>query len=111
MSIEQLFQDYGIPFTTEGKHSTKGWINIRCPFCGGEDHMGIKDNGRGAHCWICGTRPAIEVLSLTLGKPEATIRQILPKYIRLQRQSIRKDAPVSILPLRFPKPNYALSGR
>ncbi len=47
-------QDYGIDFITEGhRRTTKGWIQVHCPFCDGMDfHMGF--NGWSFNCFRCG---------------------------------------------------------
>ncbi len=110
MGIQQLLADHGIPYATEGKHCTQGWVNIHCPFCaGGQDyHMGIHEDGIGAHCWRCGAHPVTKVLARVLGRPEDEVKRILQKYIgRVRRKT--EDAKVSILPLRFPEPNAPLT--
>ncbi len=48
--------EYGIPYVTEGKHTTKGNINIRCVWCAQADsseHLGLKLDIRDPawHCW------------------------------------------------------------
>lgn len=54
-----------IPYATSGAHTTKGWVEIKCPFCGSADpsmHMGIKLRGKRWNCWRnvrhSGTDPA-----------------------------------------------------
>ncbi len=112
MDIQRLLHDYNIPFVTEGhKHATPGWINIHCPFCAGEQtyHLGIHENGNGAHCWRCGGHAVPRVLGRILNLPEAKIRAILQKYKINLRRKIITEPKVSIFPLRLPKPNSHLT--
>ncbi len=111
MDIQRLLQDHNINFVLEGnKHCTEGWVNVHCPFCPGSKdyHLGIHEDGKGAHCWRCGSHPVIKTLGQLLNLPESRIRALLQKYkIRIHK---RKDEPkISIFPLRFPKPNSQLT--
>lgn len=50
----KFLQANRIPYLTSGPRTTKGWVEIRCPFCGSADpsaHMGIKLKGRRWNCW------------------------------------------------------------
>jgi len=112
MGVEQLLDDYNIPYITEGhKHSTEGWVNIHCPFCGGSQdfHMGIHEEMTGCHCWRCGGHSLVSVLSATLEMPPALTWQIVEKY---KTGAIRKkveEPRVSINPLKFPSPHIRLN--
>jgi hypothetical protein len=47
MDITRLLQDYNIDFVSENhKHSRPGWVNVRCPFCTGNEgyHLGFNLN-------------------------------------------------------------------
>lgn len=112
MDIKQLFRDYNIHYITEGnKHCTPGWINIHCPFCPGSRnfHLGIHEEGKGAHCWRCGTHSIVEIISRVLALPESKTREVIQKYRgRVARR--REEQPnVSIFPLRMPRPNADLT--
>lgn len=51
----QFCIDYDIPYYTEGKNVTEGWVNIQCPLC--EDafnHGGFNPEKGYYHCWRCG---------------------------------------------------------
>ena len=57
MNIIQLFEDYKIPYFTEGyKYCRPGWVNIDCPFCIGSPgpHLGYNLSGNYFNCWRCG---------------------------------------------------------
>ena len=77
--VRTFYDDYNIPYTTEGKNTQKGWINTKCPFC--EDtsnHLGfnIKDNY--FFCWKCRWHSIWDVISnLT---PVENPNYIIKKY-------------------------------
>ena len=114
MDVERLLRDYNVPIATSGKHSTEGWVNVHCPFCKGSKgyHLGIRDDGRAAHCWRCGTHPVVETLSHLLGLPERQVRALFRQY-RARLTSVRRqEAPkVSIFPLKYPEPNAPLTAQ
>jgi len=43
VDIERLFDDYDIPYITEGNNVKSGNINVACPYCGDDpsEHLGI----------------------------------------------------------------------
>jgi len=112
MGVEQLLDDYNIPYITEGhKHSTEGWSNIHCPFCGGSQdfHLGIHEDMTGCHCWRCGGHSLAEVLSKILDIPYNQSWVIIEKY---KTGAIRKkveEPRVSINPFKFPEPHTKLN--
>jgi hypothetical protein len=45
---------HGVPYVDRGPNVKKGWINIKCPFCGPSDHsehMGLDPNTSFWGCW------------------------------------------------------------
>lgn len=60
-------RDRGIPFDTEGKNCSPGWIQIRCPrpVCGDHsNHGGFSlEDGR-YRCWKCKGHPVEEIIML-----------------------------------------------
>ena len=47
--------NFNIRIATKGKHVTPGWLNIDCPFCGGNDgHLGVHIDSGAIKCWKCG---------------------------------------------------------
>ncbi len=109
--IQRLLTDHNVPFTTEGQHSTDGWVNVHCPFCTGsrEFHLGLHEDGGAAHCWRCGTHSALSALNAILEMPAPEVRKLLEKYqIRTTRKR-QEEAKVAIFPMKFPKPNAPLS--
>lgn len=112
MDIRRLLVDYNIPFATQGRHSTEGWVNIHCPFCAGSKdfHLGIPENGMVAHCWRCGTHSVVETLSQVLGISPSKTREILQKYkINISRGKRKEETKASIFPMKYPSPNSPLT--
>ncbi len=112
MSIERLFQDYNIPYMTEGNaHCTDGWVNIHCPFCAGSQdyHLGISLEHSGAHCWRCGGHSSIKIISKVLGISDQAARQLLQKYETTASRKTIKEPQVSINPFKYPEPNSQLT--
>ncbi len=110
--IQRLLADYRIPFATEGNaHCTQGWVNIHCPFCHGSQdyHLGIHEDGLGAHCWRCGAHSVKETLSKVLGLPEQEVTKVLQKYNVKIQQRRTQEPKVSIYPIKYPEPNSLLT--
>lgn len=111
-NIHRLLRDYGVNFITEGnKHCTEGWVNVHCPFCPGSQgyHLGIHGDGKGTHCWRCGSHPISQVLSRLLGVSEPNAREILKKYQGYASRRKTEQPKVAIFPLKLPQPNSALT--
>jgi len=54
--IIDILDQFEIPYWTEGKNVTQGWINITCPFCSDHsNHLGISKESLLFNCWRCGT--------------------------------------------------------
>lgn len=54
MNIPALFNQYNIPFVTEGNNVKDGHLNIKCPWCGTDDpseHLGINLDSGAFSCW------------------------------------------------------------
>ncbi len=115
MGIEQLLRDYSIPYTTEHKHSTSGWVNVHCPFCAGPQnfHLGIKSDGQGCHCWRCGGHSTVAALSKLLNLPPQQVRDLLYKYGGPPSYSKKKTAEpnISINPFKYPSGIQPLDAR
>jgi len=53
--IISIYKQFEIPHWIEGKNVTRGWVNIRCPFCNdSSNHCGIDPKTEKFSCWICG---------------------------------------------------------
>ena len=93
----------GVPFITEGKNVTPGWIEITCPFCGDPSyHLGISPNLL-FNCWRCGEKGNIVKLLMELeGIPyHKAIKQageFDTKWAELFKQDIKERLDHNILP-------------
>ncbi len=113
MNILQIYQDFSIPYQTEGhKHCRPGWVNTACPFCTGNPglHLGASLDEGFFYCWRCGWHPQKEAISkiLNVSRQEAT--KIIKEYsegVRIftpePKIKIRKKAhkyPTDVRPLQ-----------
>lgn len=80
--IFQLYRDYSIPIPVrKNKHYRDGWLQTRCPFCGGNRyHLGYNLSGGYFNCWRCGWKPFKLTISLLLGMSEKDTAGILKNY-------------------------------
>jgi len=55
--IYEYLNDRLIDYTESGTNTSRGWVNIRCPFPHCDDnsnHLGINLESKAFHCWKCG---------------------------------------------------------
>ena len=86
IDIIKLYHDHNIDFKTEGnKHCTKGWVNINCPLCNGDNfHLGfcvdLTSKFAGSFvCWRCGGHSTFKVLREIL-KRGLDVKEIIKRY-------------------------------
>jgi DNA primase len=66
--VIKFLEDYDIPHKTAGKGTTRGWVQLQCPFCYDHSwHLGVNIREGYFHCWICHKA----------GKPETLIYNLL----------------------------------
>lgn len=111
IDIVSFYQDYNIPYTTEGNHAREGWVQIACPFCGDStyDKLGFNLEKQYFYCWKCRGHRIEEVLSAILNAPEDEIYEIMNDYRfrpRLDISSIEK--PEFVRPTRLVIPGSSL---
>ena len=54
--VVAFLEDRGIRYWTDGDNVGDGWVGMKCLFCGDHfNHMGVRLDGAGFHCWLCGT--------------------------------------------------------
>jgi DNA primase len=57
LDVVRLLDEYGIEYSEQSSHKSKGWINVKCLFCDDHsDHLGINIEQGSFHCYICGTK-------------------------------------------------------
>ncbi len=96
MDALSLFDDYNIPYSTEGKHHVEGWINIQCPFCDDSStHLGYNLFSNYFHCWKCGWHPNDLTFSKLIGVSVEEVKKIIKSY-GLTTSRITKEPEVKI---------------
>lgn len=97
MEIFSLYDDYGVPYKTSGKHSTKGWVNVDCPYCEGSKngHLGYNIDGNFFVCFRCGWHPIGPTIARLLHLPEPEVRGIIKQY-GILIPSLRKESIVKV---------------
>jgi len=53
IDIRAILSELGIDYKEAGKNVGAHDINISCPFCGAEMHLGISKLEGKVHCWVC----------------------------------------------------------
>lgn len=56
MSFDAIgfFRDFGIRYRETGPGTSRGWVQIQCPFCYDHSwHLGVKPSKEHFHCWVC----------------------------------------------------------
>ena len=81
MNIVQLYQDFSIPYWTEGKNVAPGWVGVQCPFCDDKsNHLGYNLDDGYFVCWRCGGKRLIPTIAKLLNVNEAEARTIVKRY-------------------------------
>ena len=83
MKIQELLNDYNIPFQTEGhKHCRPGWVNMECPFCSGNPglHLGYNEEKNFCVCWRCGYHKIENVFTALLNISWREAKELIRQY-------------------------------
>lgn len=83
MDIERLYQDYSIPYMTEGhKHCKEGWVNTACPFCTGNEgvHLGFSIADNYYFCRRCGHHHILDGIASVLGINKHEANTLIKQY-------------------------------
>jgi len=105
MDIIRLYQDYNIPFQTEGhKHCRPGWVNTPCPFCTGNPglHLGYSLAGNYFRCWRCGFQKTLPTLSKLTLLPLNQLPSIIKQYEGHRRFIQQREPAIKLFPFKFP---------
>lgn len=107
MSFDAIsfFQQFGIDYRMEGhKHCRNGWVQIRCPFCFGNEgwHLGYEFEKDWWNCWRCGFHRTWDVLLALLGS-RSLAKECLAKFrgretFRQRKKAERKTAVLELPP-------------
>jgi len=81
MKIQELLSDYNVPFSTEGKNISNGWLGLSCPDCNDTGtHLGWNLDGDFMTCWKCGGKRTVPTLAKLLHVSEQETRKIIKQY-------------------------------
>ena len=81
LDVIQLFKDYRIPYWTEGKNVSPGWVNTKCCFCDDtSNHLGWNRSGKYTTCWKCGVHSVQSAIQHLLRVDWARVNQIIWEY-------------------------------
>jgi DNA primase len=105
MDLIELLRHHDIPHTTEHHHATRGSVQVHCPFCGDAGfHLGIRLDGKVAHCWRCGGHNGAAVLAALLRRPYREIEQLLSGIpaTKIPKRKTSAEGDGEILPVSLP---------
>ncbi len=78
IDIVKLFRDNNIPYWTEGKNVSVGWVNTTCVWCNDtSNHLGFNLEKNYFRCWKCGWHPMMQTLERMLKISKWSIRKML----------------------------------
>lgn len=83
MDIIQLYNDFSIPYATEGhKHCRPGYVNTECPHCTGNPGLHLSFNLQGNYfvCWRCGWHPINISIAALLHISETEANKLAKQY-------------------------------
>lgn len=53
IDVKALLDNLNIEYKDHGKNVSANDINIDCPFCGADKHLGVNTNSGVVNCWVC----------------------------------------------------------
>ncbi len=83
IDIITLLEDNNVDYSTSGKNTSRGWVELNCPFCGNDPsfHLGINLSSGIYHCWICGAKGPLEkYLQHQLGLSREKVKKLTSEY-------------------------------
>ena len=86
IDIKSILDELFISYKESGKNVSHNDINIDCPFCEAEKHLGISRREGKVNCWVCGFEPLdkwpslIKVLTESTGLSWREIKKIASEH-------------------------------
>jgi DNA primase len=107
--VVSYLNDRGVPFATEGKDVTNGWIGLQCRWCSDtSNHLGVNLISNVISCWRCGEKgnvaKLVKDIEQTISFPETL--SIMEKYQDFNRLSLIKDDDESTHQLKIQIPTF-----
>jgi hypothetical protein len=96
-----LCDRYRIEHRTTGNHTRRGWVQIKCPYCGdGNDsfHMGYCLSFPRFNCWKCGKHGLLQTLRIITGETDAVLHTVMNCLPRERDTAVKKATGVLQLP-------------
>lgn len=91
-NVTKFCRNYHIHIANTGKHVRPGWVNISCPFCNGQDHLGVHLSSGAVKCWRCGPHSQLSVIKALLGCDYETAKAIHEEYESRNLRSTRSES-------------------
>lgn len=95
MQITELLELYNIPMAPSGHHhTTEGWVQFDCPFCGRDSHkyhMGYNMSAGFVNCWQCGAHSLASVLHEYTDQSYQSIHKTLQGLDRMRIAPTRRE--------------------
>jgi len=102
LHLTDYLTEIDVPFLTEGKNVTQGWIEIACPFCGDPSyHLGISPTLK-FNCWRCGEKGNLVKLLMELERIPyyKAVKQVEEFSVPIERTTkTKQQSNQNILPL------------
>ena len=77
----RLLQNLNIPYISEGKNVSRGWVGISCPLCHDHSNNGGFNLEKGYYsCWRCGYHPLTKIVGALAHINEKQARLIIKQY-------------------------------
>lgn len=96
MNFQEILDEHGIDYRTEGQHTRPGWVQLSCPYCGGSYYLGFNTQGNWLNCWKCGPLKIVDTLSELTGQSKAECHKLV---LHFERSWIREKKPKGKLQL------------
>ena len=95
INIQEIFDEVGIEYRSDGKNVGIDDININCPFCDLDPsyHCGINTISGIFHCWICGESGNFQKLIFYLSKKFSN-RNIMRFYNRFSYNNMSYNSQI-----------------
>lgn len=77
MKFTDVLDQLNINYRAEGQHTRPGWLQLDCPFCGGELYLGYNLENRYMNCWRCGPHRPVETLMKLTGRGFGDFKELI----------------------------------
>lgn len=112
VDMQALLRGHGVEITVKGKHTTPGWINMRCPFCqDASNHLGWNVGGQYFNCWKCGSHGLDDTLAELLGVGYHEVPTIKSRYAMRPSAAVVEAEPEVVRPQQIVVPGADLGRR